>query len=163
MAADAQGPEAARPFAAPTLEAFRTLVDQDNLLVAAFGFRAVPNGVLVNADGEIDAVLTSGFDIRRPETRQLIEEWLAEEPNGAAIDVGVEELSAEALALFRAAGKAYRNGDREEAIHLLKQAMPLQPDNLIIRKQLWAIENPERFYDGDIDYDWQREQLAAGR
>ncbi len=56
-----------------------------------------------------------------------------------------------------------RRGEREQAIELLKRAFPLEPDNLIIRKQLWAIEHPEKFYDGDVDYAWQREQMEAGR
>ncbi len=47
-------------------------------------------------------------------------------------------------------------------VELLKRACPLEPDNFIIRKQLWAIEHPENFYDGDVDYAWQREQLEAG-
>ena len=163
VAMDAQGSDAVRPFAAP-FDAFPTLVDQENQLGEAFGYKAVPNGVLVNAEGDIHAVLPSGFDIRHSDTRELIDNWLAED---RSVDVdgdgGGDELPSEALALFRHAGEAYRNGDRETAIELLRQAFPLQPDNYIIRKQLWAIENPDKFYEGDIDYDWQREQLAKGR
>ena len=70
--------------------------------------------------------------------------------------------SAEALRLFREATAAIRRGDRVEAIRLLKLAYPLEPDNYIIRKQLWAIENPERFYGGDIDREWQDHQLEQG-
>jgi hypothetical protein len=32
-----------------------------------------------------------------------------------------------------------------------------------MRKQLWAIEHPDRFYDGDVDYDWQKVQVKEGR
>lgn len=71
--------------------------------------------------------------------------------------------SDEALRLFREAGAAIRRGDRQAATILLKKAFPLEPDNYIIRKQLWAIEHPEKFYEGNIDYAWQREQLEAGR
>ncbi len=41
--------------------------------------------------------------------------------------------------------------------------MALVPENRIVRKQIWAIENPERFYEGMVDFDWQKEQIAAGR
>ena len=40
--------------------------------------------------------------------------------------------------------------------------MELAPDNFIIRKQIWAVEHPEKFYQGEIDYDWQQEQLERG-
>jgi hypothetical protein len=41
--------------------------------------------------------------------------------------------------------------------------MALDPDNLVILKQIWAVEHPERFYASDkVDYAWQREQLEKG-
>ncbi len=36
-------------------------------------------------------------------------------------------------------------------------------DNWIIRKQVWAIENSERFYAGDIDSSWQAIQIDLNR
>ena len=33
------------------------------------------------------------------------------------------------------------------------------PENFIFRKQYWAINNPEKFYSGKIDTDWQRKKL----
>ena len=41
--------------------------------------------------------------------------------------------------------------------------MVLEPDNFVIRKQIWAVENSERFYQGPIDTDWQREQQERNR
>lgn len=52
-------------------------------------------------------------------------------------------------------------GRKSEALRKLKQARDLDPDNWRIRKQIWAIENPDKFYDGPSpDYDWQKEELA---
>lgn len=51
-------------------------------------------------------------------------------------------------------------GDEKGALAALQKANALQPDDWLIRKQIWALEHPEKFYDGDIDYDWQREQQA---
>lgn len=162
VAMDAQGPEAARPWAEATLDTFPTLVDAENLLGDVFGFKAIPNGILVSAEGLLDGTVAGGFDIRHDETRELVERWL---DAGEPLPVGADDhdWSAEALALFREAAAAIRRGDRQQAIALLKQAYPLEPDNFIIRKQLWAVEHPERFYAGDVDYAWQREQLEAGR
>jgi hypothetical protein len=46
----------------------------------------------------------------------------------------------------------------EDAVGFLKQALALDPANQVIPKQVWAILHPERFYDGPIDKEWQRQQ-----
>ena len=138
------------------------MVDEDNLVGGTFGFKAVPNGLLIGAAGKVEGIIASGFDIRRSATRALVENWLASGPASPPGDEAELEWSEEALRLFRLAGAAVRRGDRATAVELLKKAVPLEPDNYIIRKQLWAIENPDRFYAGEIDYAWQRERLAAG-
>jgi hypothetical protein len=159
---DTQGAAKARPYAEPYFASFPTVVDADNLLGQAFGFKAIPNGILVSPEGKVDAMIAGRFEIRQPETRDLVQRWLATDEVPLAEDSQDLVWSDEALRLFRQAGAAVRRGDREEAINLLKLAYPLEPDNYIIRKQLWAIEHPERFYGEEIDYAWQREQLAQG-
>jgi tetratricopeptide (TPR) repeat protein len=53
-----------------------------------------------------------------------------------------------------------QQGQKDAALAKLKQARDLDPENWRIRKQIWAIENPEKFYTGaSPDYDWQNEQL----
>ena len=160
---DAQGADAARPYAAPYSDDFVTLVDADNLLGSLFGFKAIPNGLLISADGLLDGAIAGGFEIRRDGTRELVERWLDSDSKPLPAEADDLKWSDEALRLFREAGAAVRRGDRADAVALLKRAFPLEPDNLIIRKQLWAIEHPEKFYEGDVDYAWQREQLEAGR
>ena len=39
------------------------------------------------------------------------------------------------------------------------RALRIEPNNFIIRKQIWRIEYPEKFYPV-IDYDWQKVKLA---
>ncbi len=67
---------------------------------------------------------------------------------------------AEADARFQLAIVLLARGKRAEGIAELKQASRLDQHNWIIRKQLWAIEHPEAFYEGDVDYGWQKEQQA---
>ncbi len=159
---DSQGVEKVRPFAEPALPVFPTVVDADNVLGQTFGFKAIPNGVLVSSDGKVDGLVAGRFDIRTPETRELVTRWLATNEVPVSEDTGELQWSEQALTMFRQAGAAVRRGDRQEAIKLLKLAYPLEPDNYIIRKQLWAIEHPEKFYGDEIDYGWQQEQLAQG-
>ena len=56
----------------------------------------------------------------------------------------------------------YNQGRIEEALAEWRKGMKLEPDNWVIRKQIWAVENPDKFYFGDVDYDWQKEQIAKG-
>ncbi len=47
------------------------------------------------------------------------------------------------------------------ALARLKAARDLDPENLRIRKQIWAIEHPDKFYTTETpDYAWQKEERA---
>lgn len=51
-------------------------------------------------------------------------------------------------------------GDKDTALAKLKQARDLDPDNWRIRKQIWALEHPDKFYTGKSpDFGWQKEQI----
>jgi tetratricopeptide (TPR) repeat protein len=51
--------------------------------------------------------------------------------------------------------------EKENALAKLKLARDLDPQNWRIRKQIWALEHPDKFYRGDSpDYDWQKEELV---
>ena len=52
-----------------------------------------------------------------------------------------------ALALFQEGKTALRSGDSEEAEKLWESAFRLDTKNWLIRKQYWAIKNPEKFYE----------------
>ena len=69
----------------------------------------------------------------------------------------------EALQSFRRGMDLLREGKKEEAVALWRRGMVLEPDNFVIRKQIWAVENPDRFYDGEIDTDWQGLQRELGQ
>jgi hypothetical protein len=49
---------------------------------------------------------------------------------------------------------------RDEAIVELKRGFQLDPYNWLIRKQAWAVEHLEVFYEGDVDYGWRKAQVA---
>jgi tetratricopeptide (TPR) repeat protein len=55
----------------------------------------------------------------------------------------------------------FHQGQRGPALEKLKQARDRDPDNWRIRKQIWALEHPDKFYASDSpDYGWQKEELA---
>ena len=163
---DAQGADKARPFVEKAGCAFTTVVDEANLLGQLYGFKAIPNGFLIDEAGVVRYKKLGGFDIRRAETAEIVERWIGKtglegSPDGGATEVGFEH--AQANAHFTRGLALYRSGDVQEAIAEWRKGVELEPDNYIIRKQIWAVENPDKFYAGDVDYDWQREQIASGR
>ena len=165
MAMDAQGAEKARPYVDKAGAQFVTVVDHENLLGQMYGFKAIPNGYLIDERGFVQYKKLGGFDIRRIETASLVERWV----RGPTIEESLQEaetaLGAEhsqANAHFRQGLEFYRAGRVEEALAEWRRGVELVPDNYIIRKQIWAVENPDKFYAGGVDYDWQKEQIAQG-
>ena len=165
VAIDAQSPDRPRLYVEKAGVRFATLVDQANILSDLYGFRAIPNGFLIDEQGIVRFSRLGGFDIRRRETADVLERWVSGQDPAPAGEESVGGLGAEhseANAIFRDGLAHYRGGRVREALALWRQGLELDPDNYLIRKQVWAVENPERFYQGDVDYDWQREQFANG-
>ena len=96
------------------------------------------------------------FDVADPRVRWNLERLLAGEPtepphSEAAMDPGALERFAEGVAL-------YADGQQEEAIAVWRAALELDPDNFVIRSQIWAAEHPEHFWPA-VDREWQEFQL----
>ena len=49
-----------------------------------------------------------------------------------------------------------------EALARWREDVVMEPDSYIILKQVWSVRNPEKFCDGDVNYDWQREPTGKG-
>lgn len=165
VAVDLHGPEKARPFHTAARAEFTTVVDESNSLAAAFGFKAIPNGLLVDEQGRLAYKHFSGFDIRKPETVEVLEMFLASGAMPAGVDgaPGRDGLPVATIEHFRSGLARLKAGDPGGAARIWREGVALEPDNWLMRKQLWALENPDRFYAGAIDFAWQKEQIAEGR
>lgn len=64
---------------------------------------------------------------------------------------------------FRIGRAMLKQGKNDKALVELRKAWKLDGDNWIIRKQIWALEHPEKFYEGKVDYDWQKTQMKQGK
>ena len=162
VAMDAQGADKPRPFMQKAGATFTCLLDSENLLAKTFGFKAVPNGILIDEQGNVVYQKFGGFDIRKPEDRQIVEAWLDAGSVGDAESTGRVDLDGKVLALFDEGLALFKSGDVDGARAKWREASVLDPGNYVIHKQLWAIENPERFYGERVDMAWQKEQLAQG-
>jgi hypothetical protein len=155
------------PFVQAAGATFPTLADETGVTAVAFGFKAVPNGVLVDADGIVRYARYGGFSVEKTEDLAAVERFARGEDPGASPDdktpyqLGALErdLVGTKLRLGRLLAS---QGHLEEAVAEWRAALRYDPANLVIRKQIWAALYPEKFHP-TIDWDWQRVQFAHER
>ena len=163
IAVDLQGPELPRPFHDKAGAQFTTVVDTRTIVTRTFGVRAIPNGALIDEDGILRYSLYGGFDIRNPATKKLVSGFLFDGEVTLTDETEVKgAVDVASLDHFERGLELYGSGDFEGAAVIWRQGMELEPDHWNMRKQLWAIEHPDRFYDGKVDYDWQKVQVTKG-
>ena len=132
-----------------------------------YGFKAIPNGFLIDEEGVLSYMKFGGFDIRKSEIAKLASEWAMAVPSEELSSKAEEEAPGaehlRAIALFQEGIRLYRQGLEADALVKWKEGMALEPDNLVIRKQIWAVEHPERFYASDkVDYAWAEGAAREG-
>ena len=125
----------------------------------------MPVGIVVDESGRLVRAVGS-VNIDEDAFRSELVTWVNENTAPESWSAGGPELRAmtseeeEADARFQLGIILLRNKKRDEAIDQFRAAILLDPLNWLIRKQLWAIESPDAFYRGDVDYDWQKEQIS---
>jgi len=162
---DAQGPEKVYPYVEDTHRTFTTVIDSNNMLGALYGFKAVPNGFLIDAKGVVRYKQLGRFDIRQKNVQTVLKEWLDEsnlETEIQSADVADSGEYSSANHYFLKGMRLYTSGDFDAAAAEWRKGEESDPDNWLIRKQIWALEHPDRFYSGFVDYNWQKEQISKG-
>jgi hypothetical protein len=167
VAVEHTGPQAARAFVVAAGATFPTVIDEHGPLSRFFGFKVVPNGVLIDAEGIVRWVKFGGFSVGDSDDVAVVERFLAGgDPGvspGAEAPYPLEPLERELVATKLQLGRVLLDtGRTAEAVVAWREALRLDPGNFTIRKQIWATEHPEKFFP-TIDFAWQQEQLAAER
>jgi tetratricopeptide (TPR) repeat protein len=157
VAQDAQGEERVRPIVEEREVSFPVLVDRESALARELGFRIVPTGFFVDGEGVVRYRHVNDFDVGDPRVRWNLDRFLA----GEEIEEPAEKdrMSPEALELFARGVSVYAQGKADEAVALWREALALDPDNFVVRSQIWALEHPDRFYPA-VDREWQELQLV---
>ena len=159
VAQDAQGEVRVRPIVDEARTTFPILIDRASTVAGLFGFQITPSGVFLDAAAIIDYIhgsATDQFDVADPRVRLNLDLHLkgrVPEP----IDNDVRFNSA-ALEVFGEGAALMATGDTKRALQAWRRALALDPDNFLIRSQIWAAENPERFWPA-VDREWQEAQL----
>lgn len=156
---DAQGWSRARPFVDRAGVTFRATVDREGVLWERFGFNFVPLQLYFDETGRL--VYRSRGAPEGEVLERLDEALAAPRADGAPAGGAAAMPTGEARRLFARGVAALDEGDRAGALAAWRQALELDPENWLIRKQIWALDAPERFYEGEIDWAWQRRRLAA--
>jgi hypothetical protein len=167
VAVEHTGPEAARSFVEAAGVTFPTIIDELGVLSRLFGFKVVPNGVLLNEEGMIRWAKFGGFSVDNPDDVAAVERFLAGGDPGPSpaqdVPYALGPLERELVATKLQLGRLLLDSGRTvEAVAAWRDALRLDPQNFTIRKQIWAAEHPEKFFPV-IDFAWQQEQLAAER
>ncbi len=137
---------------------FTTLIDTDNSLSKLMGFKVVPNILLINSDGELEYWKFGKADIRNSYYKNLIKRWISREKINILPKDNFINASNQNHQLSLGKFNEYVNTGNLR----VNEVRGLELDNMIVRKQLWAKENPEKFYQGNIDSDWQKQNLEKG-
>jgi hypothetical protein len=130
-----------------------------------FGFKIVPNGIFIDKQGTV-RLIKQGFSVTNPEHVDAVEKLIAGTVEKVILDDeyynpvnNVTDFKKQLSQTKFKLGMEYsKNGNKEEALRELDEALLLDTDNFLIRKQRWYIRHPEKF-SPTIDIEWQQQQL----
>jgi hypothetical protein len=142
-------------------------VDENGKSATTLGFKVVPNGVLIDEDGVVRYRKFGGFDVRKPDDLAAVERFARGDDPGPSPDgnapytlSGTEQ---ELIATHLRLGNLLVSlGRQDEGVAEWRAALRVDPQNLVIRKQIWAALHPEKF-EPTIDWAWQRETIERER
>ncbi|MYF57389.1 tetratricopeptide repeat protein [Candidatus Poribacteria bacterium] len=146
---------------------FTTLVDSQNILGNTYNLKAIPYGVMIDEAGRLTKQPFS-INVAKKETIKMLETWLSDPTYNTILLRDIKPLKKsknpkviEANARFQLGLTLLKIGKKQEAMIEWRKALQLDPKNWLIHKQIWAVEHPDKFYDGNVDYGWQKEQLET--
>ena len=167
IALDAQGTSVVRPWHDAADANFVTLVDSQNSFGTRYNLKAIPYGIMIDEAGRL-VKAPFNVNVKNQETLAMLEKWLSDPDYNASLlrdmkpsNKPTVKTNAEAAARFQLGLVLLEDGKKDAALAEWRKALALDPQNWIIHKQIWAVEHPDKFYNGDVDYGWQKTQLEA--
>lgn len=155
IACDAQGVDLPMRYLSKVRASFEMWIDANCLLGRRWKLKQV--GVLLLLD-ENDVVLLAA-ERPEPEVLSKVSSLLSKEPSKnppPAPKPDVKDTKVEFLVQLCTNYLTRRRID--DAVGFLKAALKHDPESRVLPKQIWALQHPEKFYEGPIDKDWQKQQ-----
>jgi hypothetical protein len=167
IACEHNGRENARPYLEAAGVTFPHLADENGACATAFEFKVVPNGVLIDEEGVVRYRKFGGFDVRKQADLEAVQRFARGADPGPSPDSAsayhLSDLESELIATHLRLGNLLVSlGRKDEGVAEWKAALSRDPQNLVIRKQIWAALHPEKF-EPTIDSTWQRETIERER
>ena len=164
---DTQGSAAVRPWVERAGAIFPTVIDSENHLSQLYGYKIVPNVIVLDENGVIryrKFSFSIGNEADADAIQQLLDGKVEQiETQSYLAPYQLSQTERELVETrMRLGTEFFRQDKRDAAIAEWKAALRRDPENFTIRKQIWMAEYPERFHP-TIDYPWQQAQLERER
>ncbi|MBI2933069.1 MAG: TlpA family protein disulfide reductase [Planctomycetes bacterium] len=159
IAFDVQGPDHPMRYLRAARFSFAALIDASCELSRLWGVTSIPFAVAADAD----AIIRLVTDESPPSFLEQVPAALAKKADKVPPERKITHPQPDFEILLQSCTNLLGRGRKEEALVALQQAMALDPANDLVRKQMWAVAHPERFYQGAIDLAWQKAQEDATR
>jgi hypothetical protein len=159
IAFDVQGVDPPMRYLKAARFTHTALIDATCELSRVWGVKQVPFAVVADAAG---VVRLTGDTADEPFLAQALAS-LPKKPEAPPPDPKQEHAFVRFEFLLQSCTNLLTRARKEDALAALQQAMDCDPQSFLVRKQMWAIAHPERFYKGAIDFAWQKTQEDATR
>lgn len=87
---DVGGVKACKPLYEGAKATYATLVDPQNALGDALGFKVIPNGFFIDEAGKIVGRQIGGFEVKSPRTMQAVDAFLASPPAVPSTEIATQ-------------------------------------------------------------------------
>ena len=155
IACDVQGAGPPMRFLRAAKATFAMWIDAVGVLTRRWNLKITSVGVLLDEQG---CVMAAG---QHPDEKFYaeVEEMLLRAPATKEIpEPKVDTRNTQVEILMQSCNNILTRNRRKEAADELRKALELDPENIVIQKQIWVVEHPEKFYEGAIDKEWQKAQ-----
>ena len=155
IACDVQGAGPPMRFLRTAKATFGMWIDAVGVLTRRWNLKIASVGVLLDEQGCVMAAAT------HPDKEFYAEvgEMLHRAPNTKEIpEPKVDTKNTQVEILMQSCNNILTRNRTKEAADELRKALELDPGNIVVQKQIWAVEHPEKFYEGEIDKVWQKAQ-----
>jgi hypothetical protein len=155
VACDVTGPEYPMRYLRKARATYHMWIDATCAISRRWGLKKVSTLILLDEEGCV--MLTGGH----PDEAFLgqVEKLLPVPPARRNVpEPAVETKNTQVEILMQSCTNFLSRKRTEDAVAALRKALALDPENRIIPKQVWVLTNPEKFYAGAIDKEWQAQQ-----
>ena len=155
IACDVTGPEHPMRYLRKAKATFEMWIDATCAISRRWGLKRVSVPILLDEEG---CLLKVGEKLDEAFLAEA-EKLLAQPPaRRGAPEPKVDTQNTQVEILMQSCTNLLSRKRVDDAVGALKKALALDPENRIIPKQVWVLRNPEKFYSGAIDKEWQAAQ-----